>query len=112
MQKLPLGKGSARKVVVKYPSDGGYTPGDTWNLYVGTDGRIRELHFQHGGPAKPSVFMASYTDYRQAGPVVVALDHRGTADGQPARVFFTNVAAKLAGSNNWVEAASGARAGR
>ena len=56
--------------------------------------------------------MASYTDYRQAGPVVVALDHRGTADGQPARVFFTNVAAKLAGSNNWVEAASGARAGR
>src|SRR5258705_6174171 len=28
MQKLPLGKGSARKVAVKYPS-GGYTPGDT-----------------------------------------------------------------------------------
>src|SRR5215470_8930019 len=33
MQKLPVGKGSARRVVVKYPSDGGgYTPGDTWDL--------------------------------------------------------------------------------
>jgi len=29
MQKLPLGKGSARKVAVKYPSGGGYTPAPT-----------------------------------------------------------------------------------
>jgi hypothetical protein len=104
MQKLPLGKGSAQKVVVKYPSDGGYTPGDTWNLYVGTDGLIRELYFQHGGPAKPSVFIAAFADYKKAGPVVVALDHRGKADGQPARVFFTNVAVKLVGSDTWIEA--------
>src|SRR5438105_4003223 len=33
MQKRPLGKGSARKVAVKYSSDGGYTPGDTWELF-------------------------------------------------------------------------------
>ena len=43
MQKLPLGKGSADKVVVKYPSGGGYTPGDTWTLYVGTDGRVEAI---------------------------------------------------------------------
>ena len=29
VQKLPLGNGSAEKVVVKYPSDGGYSLGDT-----------------------------------------------------------------------------------
>ena len=112
MQKLPLGKGSARKVVVKYSSDGGYTPGDTWNLYVEKDGRIRELYFQHGGSAKPSVFIAAFKDYRKAGPVLVALDHRGTADGKPARVFFTNVAVKLAGSSTWVDAQAPATAGR
>src|SRR2546425_894204 len=33
--KLPLGKGSAKRVVVKYPSEGGYTPGDTYELFVG-----------------------------------------------------------------------------
>jgi len=104
MQKLPLGKGSAQKVVVKYSSDGGYTPGDTWNLFVDPDGRIRELYFQHGGSAKPSVFIAAFNDYKKAGPVLIALDHRGTADGQPARVFFTNVAVKLAGSSTWTEA--------
>ena len=104
MQKLPLGKGSARKVSVKYPDAGGYTPGDTWDLYVGKDGRIQELHFKHGGSAKPGVVIATWADYKKAGPLLVSLDHRGTADGKPLRLFFSNVAVKLSGSNTWVDA--------
>jgi hypothetical protein len=104
MQKLPLGKGSARKVSVTYPSDGGYTPGDTWILYVGTDGRIRELEFHHGGTAKPAKVLATWADYKKAGPLLLSLDHRGTADGKPLRLFFSNVAVKLAGSSTWVDA--------
>src|ERR1700737_158698 len=42
VQKLPLGKGSAKLVTVKYPK-GGYTPGDTWDLYLGSDNRIKEM---------------------------------------------------------------------
>jgi hypothetical protein len=103
MQKLPLGKGSARKVAAKY-SSGGYTPGDTWELFVGTDGRIREMEFHHGGSAKPSVVLATWADYKKAGPLLLSLDHRGTADGKPFRLFFSNVAVKLAGSNTWVDA--------
>ena len=34
MKQLPQGNGSAELLSVKYPSDGGYTPGDTWDLYV------------------------------------------------------------------------------
>jgi len=104
MQKLPLGKGSAKKVAVKYPSDGGYTPGDTWELYVGTDGRIREMEFHHGGSAKPSVVIVTWADYKKAGPLLLSLDHRGTADGKPFHLSFSNVAVKLAGSNTWVDA--------
>src|SRR5712664_3055096 len=37
MHKLPLGKGSARRVVVTYPAQGGYTPGDICFLYFCTD---------------------------------------------------------------------------
>jgi hypothetical protein len=102
-QKLPLGKGSARKVSVKY-AGGGYTPGDTWNLFVGKDGRIEQLEFHHGGNAKPSLVIATWADYKKAGPLLVSLDHRGTADGKPLRLFFSDVAVKLAGSNDWVQA--------
>jgi hypothetical protein len=103
MQKLPLGKGTAHKVVVKY-AGGGYTPGDTWMLFVGKDNRIQQLEFHHGGDAKPSLVIATWADYKKAGPLLVSTDHRGKADGKPFRLFFTNVAVKLSGSNDWVEA--------
>jgi hypothetical protein len=104
MQKLPLGKGSAEKVVVKYPSDVGYTPGDTWTLYVGTDGRVEEFRYDRGGPVKPSVVIATWTGYKKAGTLLISTEHRGTADGKPLHLWFSNVAVKLAGSDKWMDA--------
>src|SRR5215467_6606702 len=104
MQKLKLGKGSAREVVVKYSSDGGYTPGDTWMLYVGADNLVKELEFHHGGSAKPGVVIATWEGYKKAGPILFSTEHRGTADGKPLRLFLSDVAVKLTGSDTWVNA--------
>jgi hypothetical protein len=104
-QKLPLGKGSAEEVVVKYPAEaGGFTPGDTWELYVGPDDRVQELDFHHGGNAKPSVVIATWTGYKKAGPLLVSTEHRGTADGKPLHLFMTEVSVKLTGSDAWINA--------
>jgi hypothetical protein len=103
-QKLPLGKGLAKRVVVKYPSEGGYTPGDTWELYLGSDNRVEEFVYHRGGPKKPSVVMATWTGYKKAGPLLISTDRRGTADDKPLRVFFSDVSVKLAGSDKWVNA--------
>jgi hypothetical protein len=102
--KLPLGKGSAERVVVKYPSDGGYTPGDTWELFVGSDNRIEEFIYRRGGPKKPSVVTTTWAGYKKAGPLLISTDHRGTADGKPARIFFSGVSVKLTGSDAWINA--------
>jgi hypothetical protein len=104
MHKLPLGKGSAKQVIVKYPSEGGYTPGDTWELYIGADNRVQQLIFRRGGSTPPSVVIATWADYKKAGPLVISTDHRGTADGKPLRVFFSGVAVKLTGSDTWMNA--------
>ena len=105
MHKLPLGKGSAERVVVSYPSEvGGYTPGDTWTLFVGPDKRVKEFIYHRGGSRKPTVVTTTWAGYKKAGPLLVSTDHRGTADGKPARIFFTDVAVKMAGSNDWVNA--------
>jgi hypothetical protein len=105
MQKLPLGKGSGRLVSVKYPPEvGGYTPGDTWNLYLGSDGRVVEFAYHRGGPKKPTNVITTWAGYKKAGPLLISTDHRGTADGKPARIFFSDVSVKLVGSNTWMAA--------
>jgi hypothetical protein len=105
MQKLPIGEGSATRVVVKYPSQaGGYTPGDTWTLYIGPDYRIREMDYHRGGPRKPTEVIVTWAGYKKAGPLLVSTDHRGTADGKPCHVFFSGVAYKLTGSDKWIDA--------
>jgi hypothetical protein len=106
-QKLPLGNGSAKLVMVKYPSEGGYAPGDTWEFYVGADNRIEEFVYHGGGPGvqqRPKLLIATYADYKKAGPLLISMDHRGTADGQPTRVFLSNVSVKLTGSDSWINA--------
>ena len=103
-QKLPVGTGSAKRVVVKYPSEGGYTPGDTWELFVGSDNRVEEFVYHRGGPKKPSVVMATWTGYKKAGPLLISTERRGTADDKPVRIFFTDVSVKLVGSDTWVNA--------
>ena len=114
MHKLSMGKGSARRIVVTYPSEGGYTPGDTWEIFLGADHRIEQWVYHHGGSAKPSGVW-SWEDYKKAGPLLVSLDHHGTLFGMPGtwkplpqskpqRIFFSDVAVKLVGSDTWVNA--------
>jgi hypothetical protein len=103
MQKLPLGDQSGEKLVVKYPAEGGYSEGDTWDIYVGADGRVQEFVY-HAGPKKPRTVIAPWTDYKKAGPLLFSLDHQSKAGDNPVHIFFSNVAVKTAGSNTWIEA--------
>lgn len=105
MQKVPLGKGSATLMSVKYPAQaGGYTPGDTWDLFIGSNGRVEDMVYHRGGPKKPSLVIVTWTGYKKAGPLLISTEHRGTADGKPFHLSFSNVAFRLADSNTWTPA--------
>ena len=102
---LPTGSGSAELVTVKYPSEGGgYTPGDTWELYVGKDGRAEYWVYRRGGAKPPSVVLATWGGHKKAGPLLFSTDRRGSADGKPIRIFFSDVSVKLTGSDKWMKA--------
>ena len=95
----------ARLVSVKYPQEaGGYTPGDTWDLYVGRDNRVQQMVYHRGGAQKPSLVTVNWTGYKQAGPLLISTEHRGKADGKPLHIFLSDVAVKVAGSDKWVNA--------
>lgn len=99
MTTAPMGKGKARKVVVTYPkTGGGYTPGDSYDLFVGADNRIVAWNFHRGGVPEPTLTV-TWADYKMAGPILIAHEHRGTLSGKPFHLFFTDVSVKLAGAS-------------
>jgi hypothetical protein len=105
MKKLPIGAGTARLVSVKYPAEaGGFTPGDTWDLYVAKNYRVVQFVYHRGGPKKPSVVTATWAGYKKAGPILFSTDHRGNADGKPLHIFLSDVAVKVTGSDKWMNA--------
>ena len=106
-QKLPLGEGSAERIVVKYPSEGGYAPGDTWELYVDAEHQVKEMVYHGGAPGlqkRPKLLVATWAGYKKAGPLLISTDHSGTLDGKPFRLFFSDVAVKVTGSDDWFDA--------
>ena len=54
-----------------------------------------------GGAAKPTL-VATWEENRHLGPLVVSLNHRGAE--RNIRVWSTDVAVKLAGSDYWIAA--------
>jgi hypothetical protein len=105
MQETPLGKTSARRIVAKYASSG-YSPGDTWDLYVGPDNRVVEMTYHRAVPVPklPNLVNAKWEGYKKAGPLLFATEHHGTADGNAFELTFTDVSVKVKGSKDWIPA--------
>jgi len=104
-QKLPIGEGTAQRIVMKYPSEGGYQPGDTWDLYIGPDKRIVQITYHRGAPnPPPHLVSAKYLGYKKAGPLLFSTDHPGVADGKNIKITLSDVSVKLTGSDKWLDA--------
>jgi len=101
---LPVGPGMAELLPIKYPADGGYTPGDTWDLYVEKDNRVVYFVYNRGGAKPPSRVFATWAGYKKAGPILFSTEHRGFADGKPLHIFLSDVSVKLSGSDKWMDA--------
>ena len=105
MQKLPMGTGSA-KLVVGEVSRGG------WRLHarghLGTLRRQRQpgraICLPPRRAQEAELVIATWTGYKKAGPLLFSTEHRGTADGKPLHIFISDVAVKLTGSDNWINA--------
>ena len=99
-EAVPMGEGKATKVVAQWPSEGGYTPGDAYDLYLGDDGMIEQWVFRRGGQDAAKGSPATWEEHRQLGPIVVSLDHYGPEAGngkQRFHLWFTDVEATLKG---------------
>ena len=98
---LPIGGGTARCLIVSYPPEGGYTPGDVYELFLDDSYRIKQWIYRKGGSTAPTN-VATWDDYRQVGPLLLALNHQWA--NKNVRIWFSKVAVKTSGSANWIHA--------
>lgn len=101
LMKLPIGPGHARRLMVRYPTNEGYTPGDVYELFLDDSDRIAQWVYRKGGGPQPTR-ITTWEGYQKVGPLTLALDHR-SPDGS-FRVWFTDVAVRLTDRPDWITA--------
>lgn len=81
----PISDKEVTRLDIVYPGEGGYTPGDTYRLFLDDDHRIVEWTFARpGGQPKHH----TWESLQQLGPIQVYTDHRA---GENFRLHFTDV---------------------
>lgn len=72
------------KLTVQYGSEGGYTPGDAYDLFYDDDFVIREWTFRKGGAEKPTL-STTWEGYQDIGGLMISTEHKG---GGGFRIYF------------------------
>lgn len=101
----PIGGGKCRVVTLSYPPDaGGYTPGDSYDLFLpaGSDRPVAWAYHKAG--AKEATLTTSRERYQQVGPLTLSTLHK-TKDAD-FELRFEDVAIRKEGSKEWVSATS------
>jgi len=99
-QPLPIGPGTARKLTVSYPAEGGYTPGDAYDLYVDSQNHLVQWVYRKGNSPTPTR-ITTWAQPTTVGPLQLCLDHR-TPDS-PFHLWFSDVGVRLTGTSVWIE---------
>jgi hypothetical protein len=77
-----------KHVVVTYTKDGGYTPGDVYELFCDEDWLIREWIFRRGGNVDPTI-ITTWEGYQDFNGIKIATNHVN-ADGS-FRLWFSDI---------------------
>lgn len=84
----PISKRKLTKITIQYGNEGGYTPGDVYDIFVDSDWIIREWVFRKGGQPEPSL-TTTWEGYENMHGMLIATDHRSRDNN--FRIFFTDL---------------------
>jgi len=87
-QIAPISKDTLEKLSIVYPDQGGYTPGDAYDLFYDKNFKIREWTYRKGNTSEPSL-TTTWEDYNNFDGINIALMHRN--DAGDFKLYFTNI---------------------
>ena len=71
----PINKEQLDMITVTYPIEGGYTPGDAYDIYFDENYLIKEWSYRQGNSLKPSL-SNTFENYKDFNGIKVAIDHK------------------------------------
>ncbi|MGY5848873.1 hypothetical protein [Salegentibacter sp. F14] len=85
--KAPISKEEMRSITVSYPSEGGYTPGDSYEIYYQDDLILKEWVYKSADGSRESP--TTWEDYQDFNGLKIAKSHK-SPDGS-FELFFTGI---------------------
>jgi hypothetical protein len=90
-EEAPISKRTMQKLTIVYGNEGGYTPGDAYDLYFGEDYLLREWVYRKGNAPEPSM-ATTWEDYINRNGLQIATAHKDGTDN--FKLFFTDIVVK------------------
>ncbi|WP_439151466.1 hypothetical protein [Winogradskyella sp.] len=90
--KSPINKDQLDMITISYPNEGGYTPGDAYDIYYDSNYLIKEWTYRRGNSAEPSL-SNTFENYKDFNGIKIAIDHK--KDNGNWNLNFTNVSITL-----------------
>ncbi|APY07880.1 hypothetical protein BWZ20_06005 [Winogradskyella sp. J14-2] len=88
----PINKEQLEMITITYPDEGGYTPGDAYDIYFDEDYLIREWTYRQGNSPEPSL-SNTFENYQDFNGIKIAIDHK--KDNGNWNLNFTDVSITL-----------------
>lgn len=86
--QAPISKDTLNLLTLVYPDEGGYTPGDAYDLYYNTDYQVMEWAFRKGNRKTPNLVM-TWENTETHNGLHFATMHQDSL--QQTKIYFTNL---------------------
>lgn len=90
--EAPIHKSEMDMITITYPNEGGYTPGDAYDIYFDETYIIKEWVFRQGNSEQPSL-TTTFENYKDYNGIKIATDHK--QEGGNWNLNFTDVSIAL-----------------
>ncbi|WP_179022327.1 hypothetical protein [Winogradskyella forsetii] len=90
--EAPISKTKMNMITLTYPEEGGYTPGDAYDIFYDNDYMIKEWIFRQGNAEKPTM-ATTFENYKDYNGIKIATDHK--MEGGNWNLNFTDVSITL-----------------
>ncbi|WP_344712235.1 hypothetical protein [Winogradskyella damuponensis] len=90
--QAPISKIELNRITLTYSNEGGYTPGDAYDIFYDEQFIIREWVYRKGNSAEPSL-TTTFENYKDYNGIKIATDHK--QEGGNWNLYFTDVSITL-----------------